>query len=124
MPQPGARSNGAGVIDGLVYVPGGQGTNGVYTNSVYAYNPATNTWTSKATMPVASGCGGSGVLGGKLYVHAICRADGSSQPGVIGEKFYLAGGYVRAVESTGAVEESASGRISARAQERQWEVKG
>src|SRR6266542_2486143 len=82
MPQPRAESNGAGVINGIVYVPGGQGTNGVYCNSLFAYNPATNTWTSKATMPEARGCGGSGVIGGKLYVYAICGADFSTQSGL------------------------------------------
>ena len=33
-------------------------------------------------MPVASGCGGSGVIGGKLYVYSMCLADGSFQPGL------------------------------------------
>jgi N-acetylneuraminic acid mutarotase len=82
MPQRRALSNGAGVINGIVYVPGGQGTNGVYTNSLYAYNPATNSWTSKAVMPVASGCGGSGAIGGKLYVYTMCHANGSIQGGL------------------------------------------
>jgi hypothetical protein len=33
-------------------------------------------------MPVAIGCGGSGVLGGKLYVFGICGPDGTTQGGL------------------------------------------
>ena len=44
MPQPRVSSNGAGVINGIVYVPGGHNGDGIYTKSLYAYNPATNTW--------------------------------------------------------------------------------
>ena len=78
MPQPRASSNGAGVINGIVYVPGGHNGDGIYTRSLYAYNPATNTWSTKANMPAAIGCGGSGVLGGKLYVYGTCGPDGSA----------------------------------------------
>ena len=67
MPERRASSNGAGVVNGIVYVPGGHAGDGIYTRSLFAYNPATNTWATKASMPAAIGCGGSGVLGGKLY---------------------------------------------------------
>ncbi|MEZ0333762.1 MAG: kelch repeat-containing protein, partial [Gemmatimonadales bacterium] len=77
-----AGSNGAGVINGIVYVPGGRDASNVYRNSLFAYNPGTNTWSQKANMPVASGCGGSGVIGGHLYVYAVCLADGRFQPGL------------------------------------------
>ncbi len=82
MPQPrAASSNGAGVINGIVYVPGGHGGDGLYTKSLYAYNPSTNAWSSKAPMPAAIGCGGSGVLGSKLYVYGTCGPDGTAQGG-------------------------------------------
>ena len=82
MPQQRAAPNGAGVINGIVYVPGGHAGDGIYTKSLYAYNPATNTWSTKAAMPAAIGCGGSGVLGGKLYVYGTCGPDGSSLGGL------------------------------------------
>ena len=70
------------MINGIVYVPGGHNGDGIYTKSLYAYNPATNTWSSKAAMPAAIGCGGSGVLGGKLYVYGTCGPDGGSLGGL------------------------------------------
>jgi N-acetylneuraminic acid mutarotase len=60
----------AGVIGGKFYVVGGEDR----ANLLEVYNPATNTWTRKARMPLgqfgASGrWNGAGVaLGGKLYV--------------------------------------------------------
>ena len=70
--MPAARygMNGAGVIDGKIYVTGGfaepasQGPSA----SVFVYNPASNTWTRKRDMPAAGGYGVTGVIGGKLYV--------------------------------------------------------
>jgi hypothetical protein len=47
---------GAAVVDGLIYAIGGttqsDGFN-IRTNAVEAYNPVTNTWTAKASMPTA-----------------------------------------------------------------------
>lgn len=55
MPSP--RSHfGTATVDGIMYVLGGQtgaGANGVPLKTVYAYNPATNTWTQKADLPRA-----------------------------------------------------------------------
>jgi N-acetylneuraminic acid mutarotase len=82
LPQPRGSSNGAGVINGIVYVPGGHNGDGVYTRSLYAYNPSINAWSSKAPMPAAIGCGGSGVIGGKLYVYGTCGPDGMAQGGL------------------------------------------
>jgi N-acetylneuraminic acid mutarotase len=82
MPQPRGASNGAGVINGVVYVPGGHGGDGIYTKSLYTYNPSTNAWTSKAPLPAAIGCGGSGALGGKLYVYGTCGPDGTAHGGL------------------------------------------
>ena len=82
MPQPRAGSNGAAVVNNIAYVSGGQGADRIYSNSLFAYNAGTNTWATKAVMPVASGCGGSGAIGNKVYVYTSCRADGSVQPGI------------------------------------------
>src|SRR5258708_6683079 len=48
-PLPTAVTDGTGaVVNGILYVIGGyNGTNTL--NTVYAYNPSTNTWTSKAS---------------------------------------------------------------------------
>ena len=40
------------------------------TRTLFAYTPSTNTWTTKAPMPVGGGCGASGVIGGRLYVYS------------------------------------------------------
>lgn len=40
------------VIDNMIYVFGGQGTNGVYIDSVDVYNTETNEWTDLSPMPV------------------------------------------------------------------------
>jgi N-acetylneuraminic acid mutarotase len=62
--------NGAGVINGKIYVTGGYtkaGYRGV-TASLFVYNTASNTWTRKRDMPAAGGDGVTGVIRGKLYV--------------------------------------------------------
>ncbi len=71
---PAARpfGNGATHISGTIYVPGGQDANAVITRTLYAYRISTNTWSTKTNMPVFSGCGGSGVISGKLYVFSGC----------------------------------------------------
>ena len=82
MPSPWAGSNGAAVINGIVYVPGGYGSSLLRTNKLFAYNAGTNTWSSKAGMPKAIGCGGSGAIGGKLWVYGTCKDDGSLEGGL------------------------------------------
>ena len=77
LPQERMDANGAGIINGLLYVPGGA-NGGVYTKTLYAYNLSTNTWTTKAAMPVVGGRGASGVIGGKLYVLSGADATFSS----------------------------------------------
>ncbi len=65
--------NGAGVIDGKIYVTGGytsEGYSGV-TASLFVYDIASDTWTRKRDMPAAGGDGVTGVIGGKLYVVAF-----------------------------------------------------
>jgi N-acetylneuraminic acid mutarotase len=87
LPVPLAFSNGAGVINGKIYVSGGYTryayNSGVYpltTRALYMYDPARNTWTRKRDMPKVSaysnekaGVGGvTGVIGGRLYVVTSC----------------------------------------------------
>jgi N-acetylneuraminic acid mutarotase len=57
---------GAGVIDGKLYVVGGNGPSELTTLEVY--DPATDTWATKAPMPTARSGIGVGVIDGKLYV--------------------------------------------------------
>lgn len=61
-------TNGANVINGKIYLVGGLNSSGGFTSSLYVYNPATNTWSSKASLPVKTTHGVSGVIEGKLYV--------------------------------------------------------
>jgi TolB-like protein len=57
----------AGVIGDKLYVVGGD-NRGYYLNTLEVYNPATNTWETKAAMPTARSGLAAGVVGGKLYV--------------------------------------------------------
>ena len=119
-PLPSARNSMVvGSINGVLYVAGGgasSGTSTVAVTTLYAYNPSTNTWTTKAPMRYAGACGAGGVISGKLYVYTGCnypgptfqRYDpvtnswallplpsglhGGAAAGVIGGKLYLAGG--------------------------------
>ena len=123
-PLPDGRSdgNGAGVIDGLLYLAGGYSPSlGAFTSTLYVYNPSTNSWSTKANLPLNSGCGATGVINRKLYVLTGCVSTSSgatmlfhrydpatdswiSLPspgsahmhpasGVINGKFYVAGGW-------------------------------
>jgi Subtilase family/Peptidase inhibitor I9/Kelch motif/Galactose oxidase, central domain len=82
--MPAARygMNDARHINGTIYVPGGRNPSGVLTKSLFAYHIASNTWSTKKPMPTLSGCGGSGVIGGQLYVVTFCSA--STGMGTIG----------------------------------------
>ncbi len=70
-PMPTARGSLAvGVVDGILYAVGGLfyvGVNGFVTNAVEAYNPATNTWSTKASLPTARYALRAGVVNGVLY---------------------------------------------------------
>jgi N-acetylneuraminic acid mutarotase len=120
LPFPRAATNGAVAINGKIYVTGGMDSSGVLTNSLFIYDPATNTWGSGAQMPEASVAGVSGAINGKLYVlitpvqdvkpsfSRLYRFDPVTQSwtiraasqynhfagtgGVIGGKFYVVGG--------------------------------
>jgi N-acetylneuraminic acid mutarotase len=79
-----ASSNGAGVINGKIYISGGYSDYGENfpNSSLYMYDPATNTWTRKRDMPafpdidgsnpVVGADGVTGVINGKLYVVTPC----------------------------------------------------
>jgi N-acetylneuraminic acid mutarotase len=68
MPAPRAWASGAAVINGKIYVPGGLNADANATKTLYQYNPATDEWTKKADMPIASYGGTAVVLNGKLWV--------------------------------------------------------
>jgi N-acetylneuraminic acid mutarotase len=74
-PLPAARSHasGAAVINGRIYVTGGLSANGEATRSLFMYNVANNSWTSKAKIPVPSVAGASAAIDGKLYVLSGAR---------------------------------------------------
>lgn len=127
-PMPGGRyqGDGAGVINGQLYIPGGWTVSpGLPNNNLFVYNPSTNSWSSKANMPTLSACGASGVINGKFYVITPCNGYSGfrnflhvydpvtdiwtslapspnvhayAASGVIGGKFYVAGG----ADSSGA----------------------
>jgi probable HAF family extracellular repeat protein len=66
-------ANGAATINSIIYVAGGLNPAGKLTSTLYAYNPATNRWLGQRNLPEPGGCGGSAVIGGKLYSFSGCR---------------------------------------------------
>lgn len=72
LPAPRYSGNGAAAISGKIYVAGGLDLTKKPTRALYVYNSTTNTWATRAAMPAASGCGGSAVIGGNLYVFSGC----------------------------------------------------
>jgi N-acetylneuraminic acid mutarotase len=58
-----------GVIGGKLYVAGGwDGVDPFFSGALRVYDPATGTWTTKATMPVPVITATAGVIDGRLYV--------------------------------------------------------
>ena len=76
-PLPAARQlpNGAAVINGKIYVAGGLTPLGP-TRSLYVYNVASNSWTTKASMPIRSHGGAAAAIDGKLWVIATPAGEG------------------------------------------------
>jgi N-acetylneuraminic acid mutarotase len=74
LPVPLKETNGAGVIDGKIYVSGGlvQGDKG-YSSGLFVYDPATDTWATKRFMPTLGLNGVTGVIDGRLYVVTSCQ---------------------------------------------------
>jgi N-acetylneuraminic acid mutarotase len=68
-----------GVINGIIYAVGGDASGGGnFLNVVEAYDAATNTWTTKASMPKARGGLAVGVISDILYaVGGCCTRNGS-----------------------------------------------
>jgi len=68
----GREGPAAGVINGVLYVAGGVGSGGIghadAIAALEAYDPATDTWTTKAPMPTARAGGAAGVINGILFV--------------------------------------------------------
>jgi N-acetylneuraminic acid mutarotase len=115
------------VINGKIYVAGGRNGSDTPTKSLFVYNPATDQWSKKAAMPVASSHGAAGAINGKLYVYTPANPNTGTGPflhrydpatnawvqravpphgnafaaaGVIGGKFYLAGGFAGLYSAT------------------------
>ena len=66
------QGDGAGVINSQLYVAGGW--NGYLpTNTLFRYDPPSNSWTALASMSHLSACGGTGVINSKLYVTTPCN---------------------------------------------------
>jgi hypothetical protein len=59
----------SGVIDGILYVVGGSNGSSI-VSTVEAYNPATNTWITRAPLPVPLAGAAAAVADGVLYVMA------------------------------------------------------
>lgn len=87
LPAPLAGTNGAGVINGKIYISGGYSQYPEFPSTgLLMYDPATNKWTRKRDIPVvksvpgipysddyyAMGNGVTGVINGKLYVVSGC----------------------------------------------------
>jgi hypothetical protein len=73
MPTPRSRLAAAAGPDGQLYVFGGSGPSAILS-TVEAYNPATNTWTTKASMPTArAALAAAPGADGQLYVFGGTR---------------------------------------------------
>lgn len=77
LPLPLFETNGAGVINGKIYVSGGRrsSSNGSEMFYLHMYDPAANRWTRKQDMPYGTSGGVTGVYGGKLYVLTYCGVE-------------------------------------------------
>jgi N-acetylneuraminic acid mutarotase len=72
LPRPLFWTNGAGVINGKIYVSGGVASNRNFRAELYQYDPKTDTWTERAPMPTQGFRGISGVIDNRLYVVTNC----------------------------------------------------
>jgi N-acetylneuraminic acid mutarotase len=73
LPQP-MHHTMVATVNGRLYAIGGEISRtgvadvGVYLDTVYAYDPASETWTQKASMPTPRSAGSADVIDGKIYV--------------------------------------------------------
>ncbi|HEY8257766.1 MAG TPA: hypothetical protein VIG08_08925 [Gemmatimonadales bacterium] len=116
------NTNGAGVIGGKIYVSGGITIRRIGLEGLLVYDPATNIWSHKNNLPFPGNRGLTGVIANKLYILTGCgpgvdcdgpvfafyRYDPATDQwttlaapstahrqgggGVIGGRFYVAGG--------------------------------
>lgn len=129
----GRYQGAAGALGGKFYLAGGwHHFPPLPTNALQAYDPATNSWSTRASMPHLSGCGAAASLNGKLYVYSPCNGysgypnlfdvydpltnSWTSLPGpphehaaipaagAIAGKFYIAGGFDGVSADTGALD--------------------
>jgi N-acetylneuraminic acid mutarotase len=72
-PMPTARHGAGGaVINGKLYVVGGDVTPGRKLTTLEVYDPATDTWTTRAAMPTARSSAGAVANDGRLWVAGGC----------------------------------------------------
>src|SRR4051812_2460834 len=72
LPQALSNTNGAGVINGKIYLSGGERYDRSFAASLFVYDPATNQWSRKKDMPGRGFLGVTGVFQNKLYVVRLC----------------------------------------------------
>jgi N-acetylneuraminic acid mutarotase len=80
LPVPLFWTNGAGVIDGKIYISGGLAAQDAFQEGLFVYDPAANTWTAKRNMPSTGYHGVTGVINGKLYVLTGCDQENCNLP--------------------------------------------
>ncbi len=83
--MPTARwGHAAGVVNGKIYVIGGYNEGGYYSDitvsTVEEYDPAIDTWTTKAPMPTARWGHAAGVVNGKIYIISGAKGWGTGAP--------------------------------------------
>jgi len=67
MPAPG-HTMAVGVMNGKLYLAGGDHPENVHVATLQVYDPAQDTWTSKASMPAPRAGAGGAVVDGLFYV--------------------------------------------------------
>jgi N-acetylneuraminic acid mutarotase len=85
-PGPIASTNGAGVIDGKIYLTGECDAQASAEGRTWMYDPAGNTWTEKALIPRDGRQGNTGVINNQLYVLTGC--DGGHDCGTFTNVFF------------------------------------
>jgi N-acetylneuraminic acid mutarotase len=82
-PLPAARQfpNGAAAINGKIYVAGGLTALRSPTRSLLVYDVASNSWSTKAPMPIRSHGGAAAAIDGKLWVLATPAGDSGQYTG-------------------------------------------
>ena len=71
--MPAARQEIAtAVLNGLIYVIGGYDSSGQSTNSVFVYNPQSNSWSMAASLPIVNNHGAAAVATASCSRSAAC----------------------------------------------------